>query len=155
MDFRYLLEHELLPKTVLSENGKRAIIMLAQDCGGMLVDFMNSVFGRFDKNYRCPYSVEDFAVVTRSFDRSDEKPRFFVHRVIMPEPEAPPQCFCVFVCHDADFENVSYYTLEKSFDDSRCLCGWSESGAHFNYGTTDDDPEALTERLAEWYYQKK
>ena len=152
MDLRYILEHKLLPNALFSPNGRKALIMLLHDCGGMMVDFMNSLGRKMDKNYHCPYSVEDFAVISRSFDGSNGKPRYFVHRVIMPEPEIPPQCYCVFICHDADFENISYYTLEKSIGDSRCLCGWSDDGAHLNFGMTDDDPEVLTKRLAEWYF---
>ena len=154
MDFRYLFEHELLPKAVLAEKGKKLIILIAQDSGGVLADFMDSIGSKIDNNYHCPYSAEDFAVVNRTFDRSDYKPRYFIHRVVMPEPQFPPQCYCVYICHDADFANVRYYTLEKSADDARFLCGWTKNGTHLNYGPTDEDPDELTKLLADWYYDE-
>lgn len=148
---RYGVEHKLLPELLLSERSKFTILMLARTQGA----FMLHLYGLLSegRDYTCPYRPEDFKFAVHSENGEDGKPERVILEIITPEPEVMPLCSRIYVCHDRNLENIEYITLEKSVDDTECLCGWPSTNCHSNYGRAPETKEAVLEKVKSMYFR--
>lgn len=128
-DMRYKLEHEMLPKWFFKDK-KQLIVTLLDDH-----HVLHRVIGDLFKLMKMenPYQPEEFDIVPERL--TDD---ILMVKVIYPEPEQAPLCYCSYLLFDGEFENMGFYTLEKSLpiagNEDPYVCGWSEDETHSNYG---------------------
>ena len=142
---RYALEHQILPQELYSENGPLLLLRLLKERETFFVDtlgFMSRKLG-----IKCPYDRSDFAVKPQLVSKNGGADKIAVIIIDMPEPEMPPLCSKLIICHGLKpVKILGYYTVEKSIGDTFMLCGWTSGGGHFLHSPA---PASEKELLAE------
>ena len=149
MDYRYRLEHSFLPTILFSDKGEQLIDSIMRRRGAFFIGVLN-IMGR-SAGYQCPYRKSDFRLRSVPVGRDEAPDRFTVLEIDMPEPEFTPQCYKLFICYDARFSKLQYFTLEKGLQGEKVLCGWDADGVHLNYGFPSDSEEELFRRIVSIY----
>ena len=153
MDYRYRLEHEFLPTILFSDKGENLICSILSRRGAFMIDILN-LMGR-SENDQCPYKETDYQLKPVLVGSGDDPNQFAVLEIDMPEPEFSPQCYKVFICHDAQFRKLGYFTLEMGLQGEQVLCGWNADGLHLNYGPAGDSAEALFYKIVSIYSRQQ
>ena len=142
-DMRYYYEHQAIPNLLNSDCCKQFLGNLLCEKEQFLVELYYIVHRGYD-DYKCPYDVSEFDVTPLVFDGMDKA----AIRISFPPPEGPGLCGRAYICHDENFENLRYYTLEADHNRKLSIGEWTIEGeliVHKNHG------EAPIEQQAEWY----
>ena len=129
-DSRYFFEHKLLPEWFF-ENKDEFIGFLLSD-KTILFEMIDDIFTQ--QKVSNPYKKEDFDVQPSKV--TDEVKML---KIIFPEPEEEPLCYCSYIFFDDDLEKISYFCIEKGNEKSDNLpfvCSWTEDHMHLNHGNT-------------------
>lgn len=127
-EIRYLFEHRLLPQWFFEEQ--------AQLIGGLLHDkemlfrIINDIFQK--EGVDNPYSEDDFDVEPARITEE-----VMMLKIIFPEPEEEPLCYCSYLFFDQEFSKTSYFCIEKGNalgQDAPYVCSWTKDGDHCNHG---------------------
>ena len=78
-----------------------------------------------------PYQADDFEEYW--YELTDGST---ILQIVMPDPEATPQCYRIYLLYNPTTGEAGYYTAEYDnfFDESAFLCGWDAQHSHMNYG---------------------
>lgn len=129
---RHVFEHKVLPQWFFED--KQKFIGLVFHDKSVLFRVINSIFEENDvKN---PYTESDFDI-----DASRVTEDILMLKIIFPEPEEEPLCYCSYMFFDEKFEQASYFCIEKSdeYKNYPFVCGWTEQGVHINYGNCSSE----------------
>jgi len=131
-----MFEHKLLPQWFF-ENKDKFVGVILQD-KTVLYKMINDIFQ--NEGMENPY-------ISEQFDLEAEKitEEVMMLKIIFPEPEEEPICYCSYLFFDKDFEKTSYFCIEKGNDfciekgneegqSNPFVCEWTADGAHLNYG---------------------
>ena len=146
---RYYFEHTLLPELLYSEKGRAMVVAILKEKQKLLVDLMNDLIK--GQGFICPYTEKDYAILPQLVSAHGNLPEIAVLEIRMPKPEGTPLCSRVFICHDKNFENIRYYTVELSFDNSYVLCGWDKGQIHLNHGSAPETEKELFYKVYKLY----
>ena len=125
---RYTFEHRLLPQWFF-EDKERFVAVLLKD-KGLLFDVINEIFQK--ENVKNPYTPDQFDIEPARL--TDE---LLMVKIIFPEPEEEPLCYCSYLFFDLAFENPAFFCIEKGnaySDDRPFVCSWTKEGVHQNHG---------------------
>lgn len=125
---RYYFEHRLLPGWFFEH--KEEFVGLILHDKTILFEMINDIFT--DEKVSNPYKKEDFDVIASKV--TDEVKML---KIIFPEPEEEPLCYCSYIFFDDEFEKISYFCIEKgneASDNMPFVCSWSEDVIHSNHG---------------------
>lgn len=146
MKIRYILEQELLPQMLFSENGSNMINTILREKGSFFTTCLR--FLAEEEKTKAEYKGTDFAIQPVPLFDDDKNLVFAVIIVDMPKPKQASLCSRLFICHDGQFKNVFYYMVEKSFG-SPMLCGRDKDGNHLNYGPAPKDIKEQFQRVVQ------
>ena len=146
MKIRYILEQELLPQMLFSENGSNMINTILREKGGFFTTCLQ--FLAEEEKTESRYKDTDFTIQPVPFFDDDKNLVFSVIIVDMPKPKHAPLCSRIFICHDGQFKNAYYFLVEKSFGSSM-LCGRDRDGNHLNYGPAPKDIKDQFQRVVQ------
>ncbi len=125
---RYMFEHKLLPHWFF-ENKDQFVGSVLQD----KTLLFNIISGIFEKEHvENPYSQEQFAVEAAKVTKE-----VMMLKLIFPEPEDEPLCYCSYLFFDQAFEKLGFFCIEKGNDEGGMrpfVCSWNSNGMHSNYG---------------------
>lgn len=126
-EIRYLFEHRLLPQWFFKYQFS-FIGSLLQD-KEILYRMIHDLFK--EEGLENPYTPDQFQVtVSNLMDQMSLKISF-------PEPEEEPLCYCSYLFFDKEFDNVSFFCIEKGNKEDQMhpfLCSWTPDGTHLNHG---------------------
>ncbi len=125
---RYTFEHRALPQWFF-EDKEQFIGLLFHD-KNVLYRVINGMFE--DEGIINPYTEDDFSIAASKV--TDDVKMF---KIVFPEPEEEPLCYCSYMFFDDDFEKISYFCIEKGNEhgeDYPFVCSWTKDGAHQNHG---------------------
>lgn len=136
---RYFFEHQVLPKWFYEDKVKFVVILLQDK--NILFRIIDDIFKQ--ENVENPYNEDSFDVIP--FNVTDDVKML---KIIFPEPEEEPLCYCSYVFFNDDFEKINYFCIEKGSELSNnnpFVCSWSSDGIHRNHGncTFDEDSDFL------------
>lgn len=126
---RYSMEHIILPKLILGENGIEVLSAILSEKGQFFVKIYEDMNKNID-NYQCPYQRSQFVIDGMRFEDNDN---LYAVQIQMPIPEREPLCKMIIITHDANLENRRYITIEMD-SSGYCMCEWIADGRHINYG---------------------
>ncbi len=129
----YTFEHRLLPHFFFTDK-IQFIGSLLQD-KALLFNIINEIFQ--NEGVENPYHQEDF-----DLDASKVTDDVFILKIIYPEPEEEPLCYCSYLFFDEEFEKTSYFCIEKGNSESKdypFVCSWTADGTHRNHGKCSFD----------------
>ena len=132
--FRYNLEHNILPKSFY--NGKIDFLNSVLDKDGK---FFSDIYLIFSPSTEIIYNENDF-VVTQKRVMNDDRMLYFVI-VTMPDPTIPLLCKRVYFCYEVGSEIAKYYTSERSENGEYMMCSWNKHETHNNYGVSPGNAE--------------
>ena len=125
---RYMYEHRLLPNWFF-EDKEQFVGMILQD-KAVLYRIIEKIFDK--ENLPNPYKEDEFDIdVTKIVDD------VLMLKIIFPEPEEEPLCYCAYMFFDSQFEKTSYFCIEKGNEaGNMCpfVCSWTTDSCHHNYG---------------------
>ena len=124
---RYAFEHRLLPH--LFYDGKLQFMGKFSRGKELLFFIIDDMFK--DQKAKNPYTQEDFD--TAPFRITDD---ILVLKIIFPEPEDEPLCYCSYVFYNTKTENGIYFCIEKGRPDDidqAFVCCWTPDGTHEDY----------------------
>ena len=127
-EIRYAFEHRLLPM-FFYENQLDFIAALLQD-ESVLGNMINDMFKKSEVEN--PYNESAYRV--EPFKVTEE---VMCMKIICPEPEDEPLCYCSYMFFDMKFEHVAYFCIEKGNEEGSnmpFLCSWTKEYAHSNFG---------------------
>lgn len=146
---RYYFEHNFLPQTLYSEKGKQFLYTLLEKKEKLFIELMN-LLGSEDQ-LPCPYQESDYDIKAKVVEAKEDLPSFVILTVALPKPEGVPLCSCLYICHDIQFGNIRYYTVEQSFENKFVLSGWDEQGSHINFGEAPEEEDDRFLKISELY----
>ncbi|MBR6384239.1 MAG: hypothetical protein IKS56_09700 [Lachnospiraceae bacterium] len=142
-DARYFFEHRVLPKWFY-EDKVQFVGMLLQD-KKILFRIIDDIFKQ--GNVENPYNEGSFDIL---FSKVTDDVKLL--KIIFPEPEEEPLCYCSYMFFNDDFEKINYFCIEKGnelSDYNPFVCSWSNDGIHNNYGNCTFDEHNDFIRCAE------
>ena len=153
---RYFFEQRTIPTRLFSGDGKVFIATLPKLGGKYLYSLLVIKENlRVGGGYKCPYGPEDFGIKTRKMRTTDNKQLFGILIIDMPNPKSVPLCSKLIICHDQNYEQICYYTIEKALgSDHFMLCGVDEDLTHLNYGDAPCVESDILERICELYTKR-
>jgi hypothetical protein len=125
---RYMFEHRVLPSWFYED--KEKFVGLLLDDHEILFRIIDGIFKQEDVEN--PYTCDQFDI-----DAAKITDEVFMIKVIYPEPEEEPLCYCSYLFFDREFNKMGYYCIEKGSELSNYypyVCSWNKEGAHTNYG---------------------
>lgn len=125
---RYIYEHKLLPDWFFKDKSQ-FIGMLLHD-KSILLGIIEEMFEK--EELQNPYQEDEFKI-----DATKIEEDIFMLKIIFPEPEEEPLCYCAYLFFDNEFEKTSYFCIEKGNDAGNNIpfvCSWTTDGCHHNYG---------------------
>ncbi|MBQ7503597.1 hypothetical protein IJT93_12950 [bacterium] len=142
----YEYEHRLIPR-LFYRDGLSFMNNLIENGNALPYSLLSFLFK--ERKTDNPYSESDIEVETAEV--CDE---YTSVRLVYPNPQTEPLCFCCYLFADADGEKLRCYTVEKSsslFDgtEEQMLCGWDENMRHQNYGTVSADNNEIYKKCVE------
>ena len=148
-DERYILEQTFLPQSLYAEGCRQTVLALLKGEGEFLVYMLNEI-GKQTGN-KCPYTADQFTLNPMLVPARGDNPEFAMLVIDMPEPEIIPLSSRLIICHDMEWGNVKYLTVEKSLGDTFMLCSISEDNDHENYGDAPESKKDLCRRIYKLY----
>ncbi|MBE5943198.1 MAG: hypothetical protein E7264_11780 [Lachnospiraceae bacterium] len=146
---RYMFEHRLLPGWFFDE-GKQLVAMLLHE-KSILFELIDDIFTK--EGVENPYKKEDFDV-----DAAKITDEVMMLKIIFPEPEDVPLCYCSYMFFNMDFDKIDYFCIERAEDnDSTCpfVCSWTQEGSHINYGRCSSENNNDLIMCADIYMKKQ
>lgn len=124
---RYVFEHRILPQGFF-EDKEKFIGLLLKD-KSVLYRIIDDIFQK--QNIVNPYTQEQFDIEVGRITNE-----VMMMKIIMPEPEEEPLCFCQYLFFDKTFEKISFFCIERGTEaeDAPFVCSWQPDGSHCNYG---------------------
>lgn len=128
---RYKFEHRILPQLFFEDKAQFIGIILNDK--DVLFRMIDEVFN--DEKVPNPYSEDDFSIDAARITES-----VLMLKIIFPEPEEEPLCYCSYLFFDDKFEKLGYFCIEKGNEMSDFypfVCSWTPEGKrvkHVNYG---------------------
>jgi len=125
---RYVFEHRLLPQ-LFFENNAQFVGMVLKD-KAVLFRIIDDIFQKEDVEN--PYTEEQFDIETAKIAEG-----VMMMKIILPEPEDEPLCYCCYLFFDNNFEKLSFFCIEKGNEIGQMypfVCSWTSDGAHNNHG---------------------
>jgi len=125
---RYVFEHRLLPQ-LFFENNAQFVGMVLKD-KAVLFRIIDDIFQKEDVEN--PYTEEQFDIETAKIAEG-----VMMMKIILPEPEDEPLCYCCYLFFDNNFEKLSFFCIEKGNEIGQMypfVCSWTSGGAHNNHG---------------------
>lgn len=145
---RYYVEHKALPRALYTEGVRllRSFMLEGQDA---ILGYYNKV-SNINQMYKCPYNRADFDVNFRTYVRGEES--CVVLRVEMPQPEEPLLCRAIYLCYGTRGGYELYVTSELTEMGSYCICCWTDTVCHMNFGDAPVDPNDEMDMAAELFW---
>ena len=148
-DIRYMFEHRILSGWFYE--GKSWFVGMLLNDKTVLFRIIDDIFQK--EEVRNPYTEDQFGI-----EASKLTDDVMVLKIILPEPEDEPLCYCCYLFFDKEFENPRYFTIEKGNDITGkrgdtipFVCSWTADGTHINHGNCSLDNKADLIRCAELY----
>ncbi len=91
-----------------------------------------------ETDYICPIAASDFKIT--SYFNGEQN----ILQIIMPKPIGHLYCRSVYLCHDKDTKNKSYFTVKQTSTGEYYICGWLDNGAHIIY---EEAPHSINNEL--------
>lgn len=126
---RYMFEHKLLPHWFFEEKDQFVGMILHDK--NVLYKIISDIFQK--ENVENPYSQEQFDMEAAKVTED-----VMMMKIIFPEPEDEPLCYCSYLFFDQAFEKTSFFCIEKGNNMGNMrpfICSWSPDGSHSNYGS--------------------
>ena len=138
-NIRYYFEHKLLPQWFYDK--KEQLVGAIIHDKSILFRVIDDIFN--DEEIDNPYKEDDFDI--SKIKISDD---VMVLKLIFPEPEEEPLCYCSYLLFDINFEKISYFCIEKGNElsqDQPFVCSWTSDGSHLNHGncTFEEDNDLM------------
>lgn len=136
---RYIIEHRIIP-CYFYEQKEQFIGFLLRD----RENFYRLVDDIFQaEQIPNPYSGNSFTTESAKLQED-----LFMVKLIYPEPEEAPLCYCAYLFFDSLFKHPGFFTVEKGnalSQDRPFICSWTPDGNHNNYGncTLEDGEDFL------------
>ena len=132
---RYKLEQHDLPD-LFFKNSSSFLLKMMGTQGTAIMDLYRQAEAK-NKNYRCPYSEEEFLQSHTVFhDQSDDT---LVLRIQMPEPEQPALSRAIYLCYAQKSSDQLFFTSEKAEKGGGYeLYAWTSKGAHLSFGVAPE-----------------
>lgn len=146
---RYILEHKILPG-IFYDEGPRLLRKFMLDGGKVMSEYYGRI-ARATPGYKSPYTEADFHVFFRTYIKDAET--CMVLRVEMPVPERALLCRAVYLCYGTRGGCDLYITSELTAEMDHCVCGWSDSGHHMNFGNAPTGPNDEMDMAADLFWQ--
>lgn len=146
---RYTFEHKLLPQWFFEMKDKFAGMLLHEEA--ILYKLIDDMFK--NEGQENPYTPEQFRI-----EAAKPAEGIMMLKLIFPEPEDEPLCYCSYLFFDNDFEKTGYFCIEKGYDpddDSPFVCAWTPEGAHVNYGICSFEGQGDFFRCVDIYMEKE
>lgn len=99
-----------------------------------------------------PYTPEQFGIEA---ERLTEE--VMMLKIIFPEPEDEPICYCSYLFFNRDFEKTGYLCIEKGNGEGQekpFVCAWTADGTHLNYGRCSFEEHGDFLRCVEIYMEQ-
>jgi len=129
---RYLFEHRILPQWFFEGKSRFAGMLLNDKT--VLFRIIDDIFQKEETDN--PYIVEQFGIETSKV--TDD---VVMIKIILPEPEEEPLCYCCYLFFDQDFEKPGFFCIErgnnigsKTGGTIPFVCSWTADGSHHNHG---------------------
>lgn len=145
---RYMFEHRLLPQWFF-ENKDKFVGIILQD-KTVLYKMINDIF--LNEELENPYTPEQFGIEA---ERLTEE--VMMLKIIFPEPEDEPICYCSYLFFNRDFEKTGYFCIEKGNEEGQeqpFVCAWTADGTHLNYGRCSFEEHGDFLRCVEIYMEQ-
>ena len=130
----------MLPQELCSEEGKEIFPGIVQSRGAFFVNLFNLIGEK--EGIACPYDESDYVFKPALINGNETNPGFAILKIELPKPERAPLCVAIFICHQDNFENIRYYTLELDEMGDYSLCEW-DCDRHLNYGSAPESEKEL------------
>lgn len=146
---RYMFEHRMLPQGFFEEKA-RFIGMLLQD-KGVLYRIINDIFEK--EEVQNPYEEEQFGIEAAKITED-----VMMLKIIFPEPEEEPLCYCSYMFFDKDFEKIRYFCIEKGNGVGQpqpFVCSWDKDGTHLNHGNCTFEEHGDFKKCADIYMKQE
>ena len=132
----YYTQHKWLPHFFY---GATAPLMkeIQEHKGQLFVDLFHAMH-EDESDYHCPITSSDFKI-TSHMDGSQN-----ILQIIMPEPLGHLYCRSVYLCHNTNTKDKSYFTVEQTSFGDYYICSWLDSGAHIIY---EEAPPSFNDEL--------
>lgn len=148
---RYWLAHKKLPRHIFN-NTKDFIEIINRDKDDALYRLINLLWERAQQQSTDHNAIYTPKIIKRSFENVN------VCVITMPTPQEGVEAYYVAVVYRE--EDVRYFVLENSSTGHEgalaCLCEWTKSGEHVNYGFTKDiEVENFIEFVANEFINKQ
>lgn len=132
----YYTQHKWLPHFFY---GATAPLMkeIQEHKGQLFVDLFHAMH-EDESDYHCPITSSDFKI-TSHMDGSQN-----ILQIIMPEPLGHLYCRSVYLCHNTNTKDKSYFTVEQTSFGDYYICSWLDSGAHIIY---EEAPPSFKDEL--------
>lgn len=125
---RYQFEHRMLP-SLFFEQKEQFIGHTMQDKDS-LFRMIDEIFN--DVEIPNPYHTDDFSIEVARISKE-----VLMMKIIFPEPEEEPLCYCSYLFFDEKFEKLGYYCIEKGNKESEScpfVGSWTPDGLHLSHG---------------------
>ena len=132
--FRYNLEHKILPKSYY--NSKSDLLNSILDKEGK---FFSDVYLVYSPTADIVYKEEDFKITQKRVMNNNRMLYFVI--VTMPKPTAPTLCRRVYFCYEVESGIAKYYMSELNEDGKFVMCSENKHGEHSSYGESPTDEE--------------
>jgi len=131
-DIRYTFEHRILPQWFF-EGKSRFVGMLLND-KTVLFRIIDDIFQK--EEVKNPYTEDQFGIETAKITED-----VMMLKIILPEPEDEPLCYCCYLFFDKEFEKPGFFSIERGNDivsktnkTIPFVCSWTAEGGHNNHG---------------------
>lgn len=125
---RYQFEHRILPQLFFEDKAQFIGIILNDK--DVLFRVIDEIFS--GEEVTNPYSKDDFTIEAARIAES-----VMMLKIIFPEPEEEPLCYCSYLFFNEKFEKLGYYCIEKGNEEGEFypfVCSWTPEGEHVNHG---------------------
>lgn len=147
-EIRYLFEHRLLPNWFFQDKDRFVGILLNDK--KILYGIIDDIFKK--EEVENPYKEEDFSIEAGKITED-----IIMVKIVFPEPEDEPLCYCSYLFFDINFEKTEYFCIERGNEHSEeypFVCGWTSDGSHCNFGNCTFEENGDFLRCLEIYMKK-
>lgn len=105
----------------------------------------------FEEGVENPYAENEFRIEVVKCDEE-----FMVIKIVFPEPEEEPLCYCSYLFVDKEMKNLKYFCIEKANGlEIAFVCSRTDSGQHMNYGNCSMEDKEDYERCLSIYSEER
>lgn len=148
-EIRYMFEHKLLPHWFFEDKAQFVGTILQNKA--MLYQIIDDIFQK--ENVENPYLTEQFDMEAAKIAED-----VMMMKLIFPEPEDEPLCYCSYLFFDQAFEKLSYFCIEKGNSAGGMapfVCSWGPDGMHGNYGNCSLENQEDFYRCADLHMERE